>query len=44
MCLRSGQAPADLQQHELRAVAEISAIAGSIIAAIRKAASNLSKA
>jgi hypothetical protein len=44
MCLRSGQAPDALQQHELRAVAEISAIAGSVRAAIRNAASNLGKA
>jgi len=43
-CLRSGQVPDALQQHDVRAVAEISAIAGSINAAIRKAASNLSKA
>lgn len=33
-CLRSGQAPDALQQHDVRAVGDIIAIDGSIIAAI----------
>jgi hypothetical protein len=43
-CLRIGQAPEDLQQHDVRAAAEISAIDGSVIAAMRNAAKNRSKA
>jgi len=42
-CLRSGQEPEALQQQDARAVDEIRASAGSVIAAIRKAVKNLRK-
>jgi hypothetical protein len=42
-CLRSGHVPEALQQHEVPAAAEISAIGGSVIAATRNAAKIRSK-